>query len=233
MQPESIRKVWLGLAIIQLALAMTIMGEIQGSHLIPGIKTLVAWEFLKNTPDSIVALWGVLLLSILLAVTSGLTAAHARLCGKKWRSRYPLRLLEVDPDADLGRWMPRIGVLLAVLVPAWTLGHCWRVLHNEGILCVQQPDGSWIAAGRGWSGLWSLPQGWNADRLFSDGYRLAGEAGCDAGTTTFIPFFEPLLFLMLTLWALVNMLRAGGALFRSDSANDPSLSEDSTDTSPE
>ena len=63
--------------------------------------------------------------------------------------------------------------------------------------------------------LWTTPAGWSLSKLFGDGYRLAGESGCAAGSTTFFPAIEPVVLLLLTIWAVFSLIMAFKTLIRN------------------
>ncbi|POF27700.1 hypothetical protein [Roseibium marinum] len=214
MKPNSVRKIWLSIALIQLVFAVSIIGEIQGAHFSLSIKSLLGIKFQEDTPDSIVALWGIFMLSVLLGFSAGLTSLHAKILGDTWLSRFPLRVLDLDPKLGIGKTFQYIGLLLAVVIPVWVLGHSWRILHTEGVLCTRQADGIWAPIGNSWQQLWMLPEGWTVNALTQDGYRLAGEAGCNASSTTFFPMLEPAALLIMTIWTIVRLIHAGNTLIR-------------------
>jgi len=213
MELKSLQKVWLALVVVQLIFALTVIGETQGADIVFAIKSLIGIKFAKGTADSVIALWGIIILSISLAIIFAITMSHARLIEGKWWSKLPLRILDFHPDIQTGRWFARGGILIAFIVPLWTLGHSWRILHKEGVICVQQAaTGNWLELGRGWAVLWQLPKDWTWQRLLQDGYRLAGEAGCTEDKTTFFPLIEPVFLALLTFWAFFNLIRAIKAL---------------------
>lgn len=214
MNPASIRTIWLTVSVVQMIFALTVMGETQGAPFVPKLKSLLGIEFLENTPDSIVALWGILFLSVLLVISSSLAGEYARIDGMSWRTRFPLRILDVDPETQIGRWFSYGGVFFGVLVPLYVLGHSWRIMQNEATLCANGGNQLLEEIGRGWMSLWVIPDGATFGSLLADGYRLAGEGGCEAGSTTFFPLFEPLFFLLLTLWGLWRLFWAAKAIFK-------------------
>ncbi len=214
MNPTSIQRAWLAVALIQLAFALTVMGETQNSPVYFGLKSLLGITFAKDTPDAIVALWGILCLSVLLTISLGLVVEHARIEGTTWRARFPLRIFDFEPGSSIGKWFTFSGIVLGVGVPIWALGHSWRVMHNEGTLCASVSGQPLEEIGRGGLSLWSVPDGASFSSLLADGYRMAGEAGCSSQATTFFPLVEPLIFLLLTIWAVWNLARAGRAVFK-------------------
>ena len=135
LEQESIRKLWLALSIILVSISTTVISETQGSQLSLSLKAILGLDFVKNTPDSIVAMWGILLVSIFLIMTLRLVSRHAQVVGRTWRSRFPLRVLKLSSEKGIGRSVALFGTILTVAFPFWALGHSWRVLHNEGVLC--------------------------------------------------------------------------------------------------
>lgn len=184
------------------------MGETQNSSVYFELKSFLGITFAENTPDAIVALWGILFLSILLIISLNLIAQHAHIEGTSWLTRFPLRILDFDASSVIGKWFTYGGVLFGVLVPVWALGHSWRVMHNEATLC-DTGGGALVEIGRGGLPLWTIPDRASFGALLADGYRLDGEAGCSSQATTFLPVVEPAIFLLLTIWALWNLWWAG------------------------
>lgn len=215
MNPISIQRVWLAVALVQLAFALTVMGETQNSSVYFELKSFLGITFAENTPDAIVALWGILFLSMLLTISLNLIAEHARVEGTSWLTRFPLRVFDFDAGSTIGKWFTYGGVLFGLFVPVWALSHSWRVMHNEATLCATGGE-ALVEVGRGGLPLWTIPDGASLGSLLADGYRLDGEAGCSTQATTFFPLVEPVIFLLLTIWALWSLGRAGRAVFNGE-----------------
>jgi hypothetical protein len=64
------RKLWLSLALATTLFAMVAHGQTQGSDIDPKLSVVIGFSFVPGLLDSIVAMWSILILSILLILNA-------------------------------------------------------------------------------------------------------------------------------------------------------------------
>ena len=211
------RKLWLSLALVTNLFAIVAHGQTQGSDIDPKLSAVVGFSFVPGLLDSIVAMWGILILSILLILNAAVMREHALRSGPTWHERYPFRLWDASPSIGLGRKGQVFAYIFFSILPLFALGHFWRVFLGEGKLCTEIGEGGWIPLAAGESDFFRLPPDATFGRTFGDYYRLAGEVvGQDAckDATTFFPFVQPIAMLLLSVFAIFVTLRGLHVVWR-------------------
>jgi hypothetical protein len=205
------RKLWLSLALVTNLFAIVAHGQTQGSDLDPKLSVLGSVSFVPGLLDSIVAMWGILILSILLSLNAPVMREHAERSGPTWRDRYPFRIWDASPSIGLGRKGQLLAYVFFSILPLLALGHFWRVFLGEGKLCVENADGQWAPLTVGAHDFFSFPLDATLGRLLGGYYRLAGEVvepdACK-DATTFFPLFQPVAMLLLSAFAIFVTVRA-------------------------
>lgn len=211
------RKLWLSLALVTNLFAIVAHGQAQGSDIDPKLSAIVGFSFVPGLLDSIVAMWGILILSILIILNAAVIREHAHRSGTTWRERYPFRLWDASPSIGLGRNGQVFAYVFFSILPLFALGHFWRVFLGEGKLCAEITNSNWLPLPVGAHDFLRLPEDATFGRMFGDYYRLAGEVvGPDAckDATTFFPFVQPVVMLLLSVFAVLLTLRALHVVWR-------------------
>ncbi|MGO7685195.1 hypothetical protein ACC696_10870 [Rhizobium ruizarguesonis] len=211
------RKLWLSLALATTLFVIVAHGQTQGSDVDPKLSVVVGFSFVPGLLGSIVAMWAILILSILLILNAAVMREHAHRSGPTWYERYPFRLWDASPSMGLGRKAQVLGYVFFTILPLFALGHFWRVFVGEGKLCTEVND-KWNPLAVGANDLFRIPADATFGHIFGDYYRLAGEVvGPDAckDATTFFPFVQPVVMLLLSLFAVFFTVRALWVVWRS------------------
>lgn len=205
------RKLWLSLALATSLFVIVAHGQTQGSDIDPKLSVVVGFSFVPGLLDSIVAMWGILFLSILLILNAAVMREHAHRTGPTWYERYPFRLWDASPSIGLGRKSQVLACVFFSILPFFALGHFWRVFLGEGKLCSEITKDNWLPLAAGGHDFFRFPADATFGRIFGDYYRLAGEVvGPDAckEATTFFPFVEPVVMMLLSVFAVFVTFRA-------------------------
>lgn len=213
---ETLRKLWLTLSIITLVFVVSAHGETQNSDVSVKFNAFAGLVFATQTPDSIISLWSILVVSVLMLMSNPLMRKHGEITPGTFFSKYPFRIFDIPPESGIGKTAQCLSLIAFNLIPIVGLLHFWRVFLAEGVICANQ-NGSWSLAKPG-SGVLNLPEDWTFLRLFNDSYRMAtleyGSAVCGDKMvgTTYFPVFEPILLIILTLLAFITLFRAANRL---------------------
>lgn len=162
-------------------------------------------------------MWAILILSILLILNAAVMREHAHRSGPTWYERYPFRIWDASPSIGRGRKGQVMAYVFFSILPLFALGHFWHVFLGEGKLCSEITNANWSPLAVGAHDFFRLPEDATLGRIFGDYYRLAGEVvGQDAckDATTFIPFVQPVVMLLLSMFAVLVTLRALHVVWR-------------------
>lgn len=206
MKENDARKLWLIISLVLFVLTWSLWGRLQGSSFTPQLTVLVALIFEKEVPHAIVAMWGILLCALISIAVNLLTHEHGKIIGTSWKSRYPYRLWEADPEYGIGRVAQGAALVVFTLLPMAALVHFWKVMLREGRLC-RTKEGQEVAH------LLQFPPGWKWHHPWNNSWLLAGEGGCGKGTTTFEPVIQPILWAAVTAVAVFCFALAMRTLF--------------------
>lgn len=205
------QKLWLSLAVATNLFAIVAYGQTQGSDIDPKLSVVVGFSFVPGLLDSIVAMWGILILSVLLILSAAVMREHAHRSGPTWYERFPFRLWDASPSIGLGRKGQVMAYVFFSILPLFALGHFWCVFLGEGKLCSEITKDNWSTLAVGADDFFQFPADATVGRIFGDYYRLAGEVvGPDAckDATSFFPFVQPVVMLLLSVIAIFVTLRA-------------------------
>ncbi|RUX33323.1 MULTISPECIES: hypothetical protein [unclassified Mesorhizobium] len=211
------QKLWLTLALATNLFALVAHGQTQGSDIDPKLSVVVGFSFVPGLLDSIVAMWGILILSILLILNAAVMREHASRSGPTWLERYPFRLWDASPSLGLGRKAQLLAYFFFSILPLFALGHFWRVFLGEGKLCSEVTQDNWSPLAVGAHDFFHFPADATFGRIFGDYYRLAGEVvGPDAckDATTIFPVVQPVAMVLLTVFAVFVTFRALSVVWR-------------------
>ncbi|MER8722501.1 hypothetical protein NKH64_29920 [Mesorhizobium sp. M0999] len=210
------QKLWLSIALATTLFVIVAHGQTQGSDIDPKLSVVVGFSFVPGLLDSIVAMWAILIVSILLILNAAVMREHAHRSGPTWYERYPFRLWDASPSTGLGRKAQFLAYVFFSILPLFALGHFWRVFLGEGKLCTEVKD-KWDPLAAGANDFFRFPADATFGHIFGDYYRLAGEVvGPDAckDATTFFPFVQPVVMLLLSVFALFVTVRALSLVWR-------------------
>jgi hypothetical protein len=215
--PNAVRKLWLTLSVITTVFVVSAYGETQGSDVSLQLNAFAGLVFAPQTPDSIISLWSIFMVSILMLMSNPLMRKHAELIPGTFFSKYPFRIFDIPPECRIGRTAQCLSLITFNLLPMVGLLHFWRVFVAEGVICARQQNDSWSLA-KPDSGALTLPGDWSFLRLFNDSYRMTTSevistvCGGKMTGTTYFPVFEPILLIILTLLAFITLFRAANKL---------------------
>lgn len=225
---ETLRKIWLALALICFVVCLDFIGISLGWPVNFGTKLI--FEFKTDDVTARQApLYGLVYGLPLTCVAFWLAGTHAKRTHGSWATRFPFRLLDVDPDCREGRFFQWITVITFVALPIYALGHFWKYVGTAP-MCFQYVgenklyerkeapvDNIWIT---------DLKQGtdrspWSIwDNSFRYDPSQANDKGfiCHDGST-FQPILQPLLLVAATGLALWLFARLLIAMFQKQQAS--------------
>jgi hypothetical protein len=214
MSQESLRKLWLVLALIGFGFAFAAHARLQGGPFEFIFKPLIGVVFKEGTPQVIVAMWGIYFLGAFLIATNHVLSAHAKAEPLGWKERYPFRLFDLPASSDIGKKAQFIAFGFLTLAPIISMLRFWSVLLGQGILCTRPIEGGDHVLDLT-AGPFGLPADWSMPRAFGDEYRLANFDGkiCSVATTWF-PVVSPMLLAIATFGSIYVFIKAMRTLFR-------------------
>lgn len=223
----TLQKLWLVLGVTTVFFAAVAHGQTQGTDIEPKLNPVLSLTFVPGLLDSIVAMWGIWILSLLLTFNAYAMLEHAKRTGPTWRDRYPFRMWDASPAIGIGGKAQIVAYVFFSVLPLLALGHFWNVFLSEGKLCVDLSENGasrFVPVPVEAQDFFSFPPDATIFRIIGDYYRLAGEVSGDKAcedATTFFPLIEPLFMAMLTLFAVCLMFRALGVVWRGVDQKSP------------
>lgn len=214
MSQETLRKLWLVLALICLVFAFASHARLQGGPFEFIFNPLIGVVFKEGTPHVIIAMWGIYLLGLSFLFTNYVLTEHAKAEEAGWKDRYPFRLYDLPVGSNIGTKAQIIAFGLFTLAPLISLARFWVVIIDQGILCTR-PVGGGNHVQDASAGPFGLPADWSLTRAFGDDYRLANfdDNKC-AEATTWFPMLSPFLLGVITIACVWSLIRAMRALYR-------------------
>jgi len=199
-----ISKVWTVVGLFLLYYVLNTWIVTQGGQEIFGAKLIVTGRIPA-------ALWGIPIGCVLLLLNSLVGLHYARRTGPGWHNRIPIVGFEtIDTDSREGRFYQGTMLGLLSFLPAVALVHFWRLLQEAIVVTTgntpRRLDSIWD-----WS---PLKDSWNDPARICTNYIVeAGKITCEHNTTI-LPGFEPAVFALLTLAAVIAMAMQWRAIFR-------------------
>ena len=201
MTQETLRKIWITLAILTFVVMVNIHGSIQKSDFALIIKLPIELKFDGDLSREAYAVHGLRFFALVYRVIPFLAAYHAKKSSGSAAGAFPFRLLDVVPESPPGRWIQGIAFIILIGLPLLTAIHLWKIVAQMQV-CQHVSN-----ALSNCTGIWSRPI---SAGLWDDTYRLANSG------PTYDPLIEPTIALVLTSLAvymsirlLLEMRRAG------------------------
>jgi hypothetical protein len=220
MSQETLRKLWLVLALICLVFAFASHARLQGGPFEFIFNPLIGVVFKEGTPHAIIAMWGIYLLGLIFLFANYVLTEHAKAEEGDWKDRYPFRLYDLSVGSNIGTKAQFIAFGLFTLAPLISLVRFWVVIVDQGILCIRPVGGGNHVQDLN-AGPFGIPADWSLTRAFGDEYRLADFDGgkCNEATTWF-PVLSPILLGLVTIACAWFLLRATRVLYRPINRNE-------------
>ena len=204
---NTLRKIWLAVALIDLIVCVDFIAIVQGWPINIGTDLVVdlkPGEFTKDERPQ-AALHGLLAALPFLIVTMWLAWVHAARATGGFAERMPFRILDVNPSSDDGKVIQGIAFVATMIIPLYAVGHFWLKILAQ-TLCFDAQGTS-----RRDISIFALDwtQGTNRSpwEILDNDFRFApvGVTACNG--PTFQPLLEPVVLGMLTLLAVWFFLR--------------------------
>jgi hypothetical protein len=170
---SSLRKVWLAVSLVSLAMSLGVLRITQGGHFGLVVKAVPMPDFAENTPEAIGALWGVLLGSVLVGLASQVLRQHAQASASSWALRYPFRLFDLSPERGTGKIGPLIAIVTLTVLPAFVVLKSWKDLLRHGRICFKTGPDAWTPLPPGMTSFFSWPGDLDVGAVLTTGVRLA------------------------------------------------------------
>lgn len=201
MTQETLRKIWITLAILTFVVMVNIHGSTQKSDFALIIKLPIELKFDGDLSREAYAVHGLRFFALFFWVIPFLAAYHAKQSSGSAAGAFPFRLLDVDPQSPPGRWIQGIAFFILIGLPLLTAIHLWKIVGQTQVC--QYASNALVNC----TGIWSRPI---SAGLWDDTYRVANWG------PTYDPLIEPTVALVLTslsvymsIRLLLEMRRAG------------------------
>lgn len=192
MSQETLRKIWITLAILALVVLINVHGSTQNSAVSLVIKLPIELKFSDVTSRESYAVHGLRFFGLFFWVIPFLALYHAKRSHTSAAEAFPFRLLDIDPKSLPGKWVQGIAILVFLGLPLITAVHLWRIVLDTRICQKAIPNEGSCA------GIWSRPV---SAALWDDTYQIAGKG------PTYDPLVEPALALILTSFSAYLVIR--------------------------
>ncbi|AAB91661.1 hypothetical 24.6 kDa integral membrane protein (plasmid) [Sinorhizobium fredii NGR234] len=201
MTQETLRKLWITLAILTLVVMINIHGSTQKSDFALIIKLPIELKFDGELTREAYAVHGMRFFALFFWLVPFLAVYHAKRSSGSASEAFPFRLLDIEPRSRPGKWVQGIAFVVLICLPLLTAIHLWRIV--VGMQVCQHVSNALVNC----ADIWSRPV--NAGP-WDDTYRLANWG------PTYDPLVEPVLAVILTavsvyltLRLVIEMRRAG------------------------
>lgn len=201
MTQETLRKLWMTLAILMLVVMINVHGSTQGSDFALIIKLPIELKFQGELTREAYAVHGLRFFALFFWVVLFLAVYHAKRSVGSASAAFPFRLLDIEPESRPGQWVQGIAFVVLICLPLLTAIHLWKII-GQMTVC-QYKAGAVIDC----TGIWSRPM--NAG-LWDHTYRVENSG------LTYDPLIEPTIAIILTALSvyltirlLLEMRRAG------------------------
>jgi hypothetical protein len=219
---NTLRKIWLAVALINLIICLDFFATVQGWPVNIGTDLILEFKLSDFSKDARpqAALHGLVTALPFLCMTTWLAFVHAKRATGGFAERMPFRLMDIDPASGDGKVIQRITFFVAFILPFYAVGHFWRKLIDQH-LCFDY-RGTTVQHLSLLELDWSQGTDRNPWHILDNSFRFAsiGNEGCNG--PTFQPFLEPLVLGFFTLLALLFFGRFVFVAINGSPANAPS-----------
>jgi hypothetical protein len=196
-----LRIVWLAISTLLLAYASDSYLVTQGGSGIFGVKLIAS----TRIP---VAVFAIPICSVLLAVSSWVGRIYALRTGPTPYERIPVLGFEsINLASKEGKVYQGFTLFIFSVLPPLSLIHFWDLFLGAKVAATGNPmkrfDSVWD-----WSHF-----GWNDPARICTEFKETGTPPCE-GNVTIFPGLEPVVFVLLTVFAIIMLVRFWSAVFR-------------------
>lgn len=192
MTQETLRKLWITLAVLTFVVMVNIHGSTQKSDFALIIKLPIELKFDGHLTRDAYAVHGLRFFALFFWVVPFLAVYHAKRSAGSAAGAFPFRLLDIEPQSRPGQWIQGIAFFVLIGLPLLTAIHLWKIVGQMQVC--QHVSNALINC----SGIWS--RSINAG-LWDDTYRVANLG------PTYDPLIEPAIALVLTCLSVYMSIR--------------------------